>query len=324
MTERPRVFVARAIPEAGLRLVREAAEAEIWADELPPSRGVLLEEVRGVDGLLSLLTDRVDDELLNAAGPRLKVVSNFAVGYDNIDVPACTRAGVAVGNTPGVLTETTADLAFALLMSAARRLPEGHDYVRDDHWQTWGPMLLLGKDIHGATLGLIGFGRIGREMARRATGFGMRTLYFDKHRADEATERDLGVTYTPLERVLAEADFLSLHTVLSDETHHLIDAAALARMKRGAILINTSRGPVVDQDALAVALRSGQLFAAGLDVTDPEPLRADHPLVQLPNCLIVPHIASASERTRDRMAEKAARNLIAGIHGEALPDPVTA
>jgi len=324
MTDRPRVFVARTIPEAGLKLVREAAEAEIWADELPPPRGVLLEKVRAVDGLLSLLTDRVDDELLNAAGPRLKVVSNFAVGYDNIDVPACTRAGVAVGNTPGVLTETTADLAFALLMSAARRLPEGHDYVRDDHWQTWGPMLLLGKDIHGATLGLIGFGRIGREMARRATGFGMRTLYYDKHRADEATERDLGVTYAPLERVLAEADFVSLHTVLSDETHHLIDAAALARMKRGAILINTSRGPVVDQDALAVALRSGQLFAAGLDVTDPEPLRADHPLVQLPNCLIVPHIASASERTRDRMAEKAARNLIAGIRGEALPDPVTA
>ncbi len=324
MTDRPHVFVARAIPEAGLKLVREAAEAEIWADELPPPREVLLEKVRGVDGLLSLLTDRVDDELLNAAGPQLKVVSNFAVGYDNIDVPACTRAGVAVGNTPGVLTETTADLAFALLMSAARRLPEGHDYVRNDQWQTWGPMLLLGKDVHGATLGLVGFGRIGREMARRATGFGMRTLYYDKHRADEATERDLGATYTPLERVLAEADFLSLHTVLSDETHHLIDAAALARMKRGAILINTSRGPVVDQDALAVALRSGQLFAAGLDVTDPEPLRADHPLVQLPNCLIVPHIASASERTRDRMAEKAACNLIAGIRGEALPDPVTA
>jgi len=324
MTDRPHVFVARAIPEVGLELVREAAEAEIWADELPPPREVLLEKVRGVDGLLSLLTDRVDDELLNAAGSQLKVVSNFAVGYDNIDVPACTRAGVAVGNTPGVLTETTADLAFALLMSAARRLPEGHDYVRDDQWQTWGPMLLLGKDVHGATLGLVGFGRIGREMARRATGFGMRTLYYDKHRADEATERDLGATYAPLERVLAEADFLSLHTVLSDETHHLIDAAALARMKRGAILINTSRGPVVDQDALAVALRSGQLFAAGLDVTDPEPLRADHPLVQLPNCLIVPHIASASERTRDRMAEKAARNLIAGIRGEALPDPVTA
>jgi len=324
MTDRSHVFVARAIPEAGLKLLREAAEAEIWADELPPPREVLLEKVRGVDGLLSLLTDRVDDELLNAAGPQLKVVSNFAVGYDNIDVPACARAGVAVGNTPGVLTETTADLAFALLMSTARRLPEGHDYVRDDHWQTWGPMLLLGKDVHGATLGLVGFGRIGREMARRATGFGMRTLYYDKHRADEATERDLGATYTPLERVLAEADFLSLHTVLSDETHHLIDAAALARMKRGAILINTSRGPVVDQDALAVALRSGQLFAAGLDVTDPEPLRADHPLVQLPNCLIVPHIASASVRTRDRMAEKAARNLIAGIRGEALPDSVTA
>ena len=192
---------------------------------------ILLEKVRGVDGLLSLLTDRVDDELLDAAGPQLKVVSNFAVGYDNIDVAACTRRGVAVGNTPGVLTETTADLAFALLMATARRLPEARDYVREDRWLTWGPMLLLGKDIHGATLGLIGFGRIGREMAKRATGFGMRTLYYDQVRADAATEAQLSATYAPLETVLAEADFLSLHTVLSDETRHLIDAAALARMK---------------------------------------------------------------------------------------------
>jgi glyoxylate reductase len=324
MTGRPRVFVARRIPEVGLDLVRASAEAEVWPDELPPPREVLLDKVCGVDGLLSLLTDRVDDELLDAAGSSLKVVSNFAVGYDNIDVPACVARGVAVGNTPGVLTETTADLAFALLMAVARRLPEGHDYVRGDQWQTWGPMLLLGKDIHGATLGLVGFGRIGREMARRATGFGMRTVYYSRTRADEATERELNATYAPLEDVLAQADFLSLHTVLSEETRHLIDAAALARMKPGAVLVNTSRGPVVDQEALALALRSGQLFGAGLDVTDPEPLRADHPLVGLPNCLIVPHIASGSERTRDRMAEKAARNLIAGVRGQPLPDPVTA
>lgn len=321
---RPRVFVTRIIPSAGLDLVTAATDAEVWQDELPPRRETLLERVRGVDGLLSLLTDRVDDELLDAAGPQLRVVSNFAVGYDNIDVPACLRRGVKVGNTPGVLTETTADLAFALLMAVARRLPEARDYVLADRWWTWGPLLLLGKDLHGATLGLVGFGRIGREMARRATGFGMRTLYHDVQRADAEVERELAATQVSFEELLAESDFVSLHTVLSVETRHLIDATALARMKPGAILINTSRGPVVDQAALADALRSGHLFGAGLDVTDPEPMRADDPLLALPSCLIVPHIASASERTRDRMAEKAARNLIAGLRGEPLPDPVTA
>jgi glyoxylate reductase len=322
--DRPRVFVTRIIPRLGLDLVRAAADAEVWEGDLPPPRDVLLEKVRGIDGLLSLLTDRVDAELLDAAGPQLRVVSNFAVGYDNIDVPECTRRGVAVGNTPGVLTETTADLAFALLMAVARRLPEARDHVREDRWQTWGPMLLLGKDIHGATLGLVGFGRIGREMARRAAGFGMRTLYHDVQRADPEVERELAATQVPFDALLAESDFVSLHTVLSAETRHLIDGAALARMKPGAILINTSLGPVVDQAALAEALRSGHLCGAGLDVTDPEPMRADDPLLELPSCLIVPHIASASERTRDRMAEKAARNLIAGLRGEPLPDPVTA
>jgi glyoxylate reductase len=323
MTAMPRVFVSRVIPDAGLDIVRAAAQAEIWPDELPPPRDVLLDKVRGVDGLLSLLTDRVDDELLEAAGPQLRVVSNFAVGYDNIDVAACARRGVAVGNTPGVLTESTADLAFALLMAVARRLPEGHAYVREDRWQTWGPMLLLGKDVHGATLGLIGFGRIGREMARRARGFGMRTLYFARHRADASVEDELGATYASFYEVLDQSDFVSLHTNLSAETTHLIDAAALTRMKPGSVLINTSRGGVVDSAALADALRSGHLFGAGLDVTEPEPLRADDPLVQLPNCLVVPHIASATERTRDRMAQKAAHNLLAGIHGEPLPDAVT-
>jgi glyoxylate reductase len=319
-----RVFVTRVIPRAGLDIVTAAADADIWTDELPPPRAVLLERVRGVDGLLSLLTDRVDDELLDAAGPQLRVVSNFAVGYDNIDVPACLRRGVAVGNTPGVLTETTADLAFALLMAVSRRLPEARDHVLAGRWRTWGPLLLLGKDIHGATLGLVGFGRIGREMARRAVGFGMRTLYHDVQRADPEVERELAATQVPFDTLLAESDVVSLHTVLSAETRHLIDAAALARMKPGAILINTSRGPVVDQAALAEALRSGHLFGAGLDVTDPEPMAADDPLLSIPTCLVVPHIASASERTRDRMAEKAARNLIAGLRGEPLPDPVTA
>ena len=322
MPDRPRVFVTRRIPQAGLTALAAVAEVDLWDGELPPPREVLLERVRGVDGLLSLLTDRVDAELLDAAGPGLQVVSNYAVGYDNIDVAACRERGVAVGNTPGVLTETTADLAFALLMAVARRLPEGYDYVREDRWQTWGPLLLLGKDIHGATLGIVGFGRIGRELARRAQGFGMRTLYYSRTQAPPAVEAQLGATFTPFEALLAESDFVSLHTALTEQTRDLIDAPALARMKQGAILINTSRGGVVDQAALAEALRSGRLFGAGLDVTDPEPMRAGDPLLALPNCLVVPHVASASERTRERMALKAAANLVAGLGGLPLPDPV--
>jgi glyoxylate reductase len=323
MTVRPKVFVARIIPEAGLGIIREAAETDVWTDEMPPPRDVLLEKVVGADGVLTLLTDSVDGEFLDAAGPGLKVVSNLAVGYDNIDVAACAARGVTVGNTPGVLTETTADLAFALLMAVARRVPEARDYVRADEWKTWGPMLLMGKDVHGAALGIIGMGRIGREMARRAMGFGMRVTYHSRTRLDGAVERELGVAYGSFDEVISRSEFISLHTKLTPETTHLIDAAAFARMQPGAILINTSRGSVVDQAALAEALRSGRLFGAGLDVTEPEPLRADHPLVGLPNCIVVPHIASASERTRDRMAEKAARNLVAGISGLPLPDPVT-
>jgi lactate dehydrogenase-like 2-hydroxyacid dehydrogenase len=324
VSDRPPVLVTRVIPEAGLRIVREACELELWKDPLPPPRDVLLDQVRGKVGLLSLLTDRIDDELLDAAGPQLRVVSNLAVGYDNIDVPACIRRGVAVGNTPGVLTETSADLAFALIMAVARRLPEARDVVREDRWQTWDPIGLLGKDVHGATLGIVGFGRIGQEVARRALGFRMRVLYHSRSRADEAVERELAATRVSFDELLATSDIVSVHVSLTAETRHLIDAATLARMKPGAILVNTSRGGVVDQEALADALRSGHLFGAGLDVTDPEPLRASHPLVGLANCLIVPHIASASERTRDRMAMKAANNLVAGVRGEPLPDPVRA
>lgn len=322
MTDRPRVFVARVIPDEGLDPIRQACDVDLWEDELPPPRHELIRRVAGVDGILSLLTDRVDDELLDAAGPQLKVVSNFAVGFDNIDIPAVTRRRIPAGNTPGVLTETTADLAFALLMAAARRIPESVDYVREGRWQTWGPMLLMGVDIHGSTLGIVGFGRIGREMARRGRGFGMRILYHDVHPATPEEEAELGATRVEIDRLLRESDFVSLHVNLTDETHHLIDADALRAMKPTAVVVNTSRGPVVDPDALTSALRDGEIFAAGLDVTEPEPLPADHPLVSLPNCVVVPHIASASRVTRGKMAAIAAANLLAGVRGERLPHAV--
>ena len=322
MAARPKVFVSRRIPDDGIEPIKEATDAEIWLDDLPPPRAELLTAVAGCDGVVTLLTDRVDDEFLDAAGPQLKVVSNYAVGFDNVDVPACTARGVAVGNTPGVLTETTADLAFALLMAAARRLPEGDRYVRAGKWKTWGPLLLLGPDVHGATIGIVGFGRIGQAVARRARGFGMKVVYQDVHRADPAVEAEFEATSLPLEELLPMADFVSLHVNLTPQTKGLIDAEKLSWMKQSAVLVNTSRGPVIDHAALAEALTSGKLFAAALDVTDPEPIPPDDPLVGLENCLIVPHIASASRATRGKMAEMAAANLLAGVRGERIPTPV--
>jgi glyoxylate reductase len=322
MAARPRVFVARVIPEDGLRPVTESTDATVWPDELPPPRDELLRAVEGCDGILTLLTDQVDGELLDRAGPQLRVVSNYAVGFDNVDVPECTRRGIPVGNTPGVLTETTADLAWALLMSAARRVAEGDRYVRDGRWKTWGPMLLLGPDVHGATLGIVGFGRIGQAVARRAAGFGMTVLYHDTTELPVEVTAPLGAKYVPLDELLAQADFVSLHVNLTAETQHLIDADALRSMKQTAVLVNTARGPVVDGAALAGALRDGVIAAAALDVTDPEPIPMDDPLVGLDNCLIVPHIASASRATRGKMAEMAAANLLAGVRGERLPTPV--
>ncbi len=322
MVDRPRVFVARRIPEAGLASIRDTCEALVWEDELPPSRADLLAGVAGRDGILTLLTDRVDSELLDVAGPRLRVVSNYAVGYDNVDVAACTARGVAVGNTPGALTETTADFAFALLMAAGRRLPEGDRFVRTGGWRTWGPLLLLGADIHGATLGIVGFGRIGQAVARRASGFGMTVLYHNRTPVPEETERALGVTRVDLDELLAHSDFVSLHVNLTAETRGLIDAARLRSMRPTAILVNTARGPVVDQRALYEALRDGVIAGAALDVTDPEPIAPDDPLLSLDQCLVVPHIASATHATRGRMAEMAAANLIAGVRGERLPTPV--
>jgi lactate dehydrogenase-like 2-hydroxyacid dehydrogenase len=322
VSDRPRVFVARRIPEDGLSPILAETDAIVWPEELPPPRDELLRSVAGCDGVLTLLTDRVDDDFLDAAGPRLRVVSNYAVGFDNVDVAACTKRGIPVGNTPGVLTETTADLAWALLMAAARRLPEGDRYVRAGRWRTWGPMLLLGPDVHGATLGIVGFGRIGQAVARRASGFGMTILYHDVVRADRAVELAHGATFAPLDELLGQSDFVTLHVNLSDQTRGMISTDALRRMKRSAVLVNTSRGPVVDAAALYAGLRDGEILSAALDVTDPEPIPPDDPLLTLDNCLVVPHIASASGATRGRMAEMAAANLLAGLRGEPLPTPV--
>lgn len=312
---KPKVFVTRIIPDKGLDLVKDFCEVDLWTDELPPSREELLRRIRGMDGLLCLLTDKVDGEVMDAA-PGLKVISNYAVGFDNIDVDAATARGISVGNTPGALTDATADFAFALLMSAARRVPEGDRFVRDGKWKTWGPMLLLGSEVHGATLGLVGFGRIGQAMARRAAGFDMRVIYYDP--GEEVT--DLGAAPVDFETLLEGSDFISLHTPLTPDTRHLIDAEALNRMKQTAVLVNTSRGSVVDMDALYEALRDQRIFAAALDVTDPEPLPSTHPLLTLDNLVIAPHIASASHTARGNMAWMAANNLIAGLKGERLPN----
>ncbi len=316
MTQLPHVFVTRRIPEIGLRLLRAACVVDLWDDDMPPSAQDLRAHASDCDGLLTLLTDRIDGDLLDAC-PRVRVVSNLAVGYDNIDVAAATARGVIVGNTPGVLAETTADLAFALLLAAARRLPESQAYVRAGQWQTWGPLLLLGAEVHHATLGIVGLGSIGRALARRARGFQMRVLYSGPTRQPDA-EAELGVEYAALPDLLRAADFVSLHAPLTPVTRGMINTETLRQMRPSAILINTARGPLVVTEDLVNALRAGIIAGAALDVTDPEPLPADHPLVGLPNCIVVPHIASASGPTRDRMAEIAARNLMAGLRGEPL------
>jgi glyoxylate reductase len=293
---------------------------DLWTNELPPGRDELLKRVQGVDGLLCLLTDKIDGEVMDAAGSQLKVISNFAVGFDNIDVSAATARKIPVGNTPDVLTDATADFAFTLMMSAGRRILEGDRHVRDGKWKTWGPMLLLGVEMKGATLGLVGFGRIGKAMARRALGFEMRVMYADPHEKDAYPE--LHAARVDLETLLRESDFISLHTPLTADTRHLINASTLAKMKREAVLVNTARGGVVDHTALYEALKSKRIFAAALDVTDPEPLPMDSPLLTLDNIIIAPHIASASRTARDNMAWLAARNLIAGLKGEHLPNCV--
>jgi glyoxylate reductase len=314
---KPKVFVSRRIPDAGLAKITAACEAEIWPDPLPPPRDVLLKKVAPCEGLLSLLTDRVDAELL-AAAPKLRVVSNYAVGFNNIDVPACTARGVAVGNTPDVLTDATADMALALLMSAARRICESQLYARAGKWKTWEPLGHIGQDLVGRTLGIVGMGRIGTAVARRCHGgWDMRVIYHDV-RPNEAAERDLSAVQVDFDRLLSESDFISIHANLDDTTRGMFNAAAFAKMKSTAVLVNTARGPLVVQKDLVAALKSGHIFAAGLDVTDPEPPDPADPILFLPNCVVAPHIASATVSSRNGMAEIAADNLIAGLRGEPL------
>lgn len=315
---KPKVFVTRLIIEKGLEMIRDVAEVEVWPEELPPPYEVLIHRVRGIDGLLSLLTDRIDASLIDAAGESLKVISQMAVGYDNIDARAATERGIPVGNTPGVLTETTADLTWALLMAAARRLVEADRYTREGRWRSWGPTLFLGLEVNGATLGILGFGRIGQAVARRAQGFNMRILYHDVRRREDL-ESTMGVQYVECDRLFSESDFLTIHTDLNDSTRHMINDAALGKMKQSAVLVNTARGPIVEPDALYRALRDRKIAYAALDVTEPEPIPIDSPLLKLDNIIIVPHIGSATVQTRTRMATMAAANLVAGLKGERLP-----
>ncbi len=319
--EKSKVFVTRGIPESGLELLRKEYQVVVWPDALPPTGQALLDYVEGASAILCLLSDRIDAQMMDAAGAGLKVISNYAVGYDNIDVAEATRRGIPVGNTPGVLTEASADHAFALLMAAARRIVEGDRQVRSGGWKTWEPMGLLGLDIHDATLGIIGFGRIGQAMARRARGFDMRVLFFDPthpQEKDDATHAEK----VSLDELLVQSDFVSLHTPLTVQTQGLMNATTFGKMKTGAVLVNTARGGLVDQEALADALKSGKLGGAALDVSDPEPLPLDHLLLELENLLITPHIASASRSTREKMSLMAAENVLAGLRGERLPNCV--
>jgi glyoxylate reductase len=318
MAVKPKVFVTRIIPDAGLSRIKEHCDAEIWPEALPPPYALLRQKIASCEGLVSLLTDQVDAALL-AAAPRLKVVSNFAVGFNNIDVAAATARGIAVGNTPGVLTDATADMAFALLMAAARRIVEGHHYTLAGKWKTWEPIGHLGQDLVGRTLGIVGMGRIGYALAKRCRGgWDMKVLYHDVYRNEKA-EKELGARQVDLDSLLRQSDFISLHADLNDKTRGMIGAAQFQKMKRTAVLVNTARGPLIDSKALYAALKSGTLFAAGLDVTDPEPLAANDPLLTLPNVVIAPHIASATVGARNAMAEICADNLIAGLSGRKLP-----
>src|SRR5262245_42569505 len=318
MSASAKVFVTRRIPAAGLDQVLAQTDAEVWPGELPPPYETLRNKAAGCDGLVALLTDRIDAALLDAA-PRLKVVSNYAVGFNNIDVPAATQRGVCVGNTPGVLTDATADMAFCLLIAAARRLVDGHDYGRAGRWKTWEPLGHIGQDLAGKTLGVVGMGRIGYALARRCRlGWDMRVLYHDVQPSARAKE-DLGARRVELDTLLAESDFVSVHTDLNPATRGLFNRATFAKMKPTAVFVNTARGPIVVEADLIEALRAGTIFAAGLDVTDPEPPPPGSPLYGVPNLIVAPHIASATTGTRNAMADICARNLLAGLRGEALP-----
>jgi len=314
-----KIFVTRVIPQAGLDILRQTPnlEVEVWPETMPPDKATLLKKIQGIAGLYCLITETIDEELLQAAGPQLKVISQMAVGVDNINLTACTKRGIPVGHTPGVLSEATADLTLALMLATARQLLPAATAIKAGQWLTWEPEGFIGPDLYGSTVGLIGLGRIGAAVARRLQGFKVRLLYHNRHPSPIAEE--IGATYVDLATLLKESDFVSLHCPATPETHHLMNLERFRLMKPTAILINTARGSVVNQTELITALEEGLIAYAGLDVTTPEPLPADHPLLSLPNVLVLPHIGSASLSARTRMATIAAENLLAGLRDEQLP-----
>ena len=309
MSDKPKIFITRNIPDQPLQRAKQLFDVEQWEDDWNIPRDELLKRVAGKNGLMTLLTEKVDAELLQAAGPQLKIVANFAVGFDNIDVPACTEAGVLASNTPEVLSETTADLAFALLVSAGRRIAEGDRFLRAKTEWIWGPLMMQGQDIWDSTLGIVGFGRIGQAVARRgAKGFNQRIIYYDVRRAPEEVEKELNAEFREFDQLLEEADFISVHVALTPETKHLFSTEQFKKMKDTAVIVNTARGPVIDEGALAKALQDGDIFAAGIDVFEKEP--EVHPeLLKCENAVIIPHLGSASYETRIAMGQLATDNL---------------
>lgn len=316
--DQPRVLVTRRLPDEVMSRIAAAASMRVWEEDWPIPYETLADWCADLEGLYCLLTDRIDDHVLDAAGASLKVVSQMAVGVDNIDTAACTRRGIPIGHTPGVLTDTTADLAVGLMLAVMRRLPEAVEFVKEGRWQTWRPMEMTGRDLAGSMVGIIGLGRIGKAVAKRLRGFDCKLLYTQPER--DLEDGVFGATYVDFETLLHESDVVTLHCPLKDDTRGLINAEALRKMKPTAVLINTARGPVVDQEALLEAVMNGTIAAAGLDVTTPEPLPADHPLVMQPNVIVLPHVGSATIGTRLRMAHMAVDNLIAGLAGERLPN----
>jgi len=318
---KPKVYVTRELPERGMKIIKERFDAEVWPEYGPPPKQVIIEKARNVDALVTLLSDKIDAEVFDAA-PSLKIIAQMAVGYDNIDVEEATRRGIYVTNTPGVLTETTADFTWALMMAVARRVVEADRYVREGKWKVgWHPSMLLGRDVYGATLGIVGAGRIGTAVARRAKCFNMKILYYDVV-PNPQLEKETGAKFVDLDTLLKESDFISIHVPLTKETYHLINAEKLKLVKKTAYLINTARGPIVDEKALYEALKEGRLAGAALDVFEQEPTPIDNPLLKLDNVVVAPHIASASYETRSRMAEMVAENLVAFFEGRVPPNLV--
>lgn len=319
---KPKVYVTRELPERGMKIIKEYFEAEVWPEYGPPPKETIIEKARDVDALVTLLSDKIDAEVFDAA-PKLKIVAQMAVGFDNIDVGEATKRGIYVTNTPGVLTETTADFAWALLMAVARRVVEADRYVRTGQWKVgWHPSMLLGRDVYGATLGIVGAGRIGTAVARRAKGFNMKILYYDVIPMPPEIEKELEAKRVDLDTLFKESDFVSIHVPLIKETYHLVNEKKLRLMKKTAYLINNSRGSVVDEKALYKALKEGWIAGAALDVFEQEPTPMDNPLLKLDNVVVAPHISSASHETRSRMAEMAAENLVAFFEGKQPPNLV--